>query len=200
MLGALFFLNSAFAGETPSGTPSTNKPAFNASLRAGETVGAHQVQRAFLTVGTNQIAFIVPTGFFMDASNPQKIVLSDDAGEYFITVRVTNPQIPSEGSPDDFFKAIVLNRFAGAKISDQFSARIANHAGTAFDLQWMSPKGGQQSTRIAFVPTAAGVLEFSILSRVVNFKDAQGYLSGLMSSVRSNETGKLVIDPLPDFS
>ena len=201
LVGTLLALNSAWADEAqPQSQSTTNKPAFNASLRSGETVGNHQVQRAFLTIDTNQIAFMVPQGFFMDASTPGKIVLSDDSGSLFITVRVSHPQIPAESSPADFFKAEVLHRFPGAKISSQSSDFAANHSGPAFELEWAGPKTVPQWARIAFIPSAAGVLEFSVLSRASNFKDAQTYLSVVMASVRSNETGKLVIEPLPNFS
>jgi hypothetical protein len=198
MLGAaLFVTHETFAEE---GASATNRPAFGASLRGGETVGDHQVQRVFLDVGTNQFAFIVPTGFRMDASDPQKIVLSDNAGTCFLTVRISSLRIPPAPSPDKFFQTEALSRFPGARITAEASDFAAGHSGDALDLEWTGTGGTKESARVAFIPCAAGVLEFSALARTVNFKDAQMYLTVLMTSVRSNETGKLVITPLPDFS
>ena len=200
ILGGLLFASRAFADETPqeTPTPATNRPAFNASVRGGETVGDQQIQRAFLTIGATQIAFIIPTGFFMDASDTQKIVLADSSGHCFITVRV-HPK--SEVNSDaDFFKAQALSRFPGAKISSESSESAVNHFGPAFNLEWAGPNGGPESVRIAFIPCAAGVLEFSVLTPSANFKDAQLYLTVLLSSLRTNESGKLVIVPVPTTS
>lgn len=202
ILGTLLFVSRASAAEAlpDSSTPATNKPAFNASLRGGETIGDRQVQRAFLTIGASQIAFVIPNDFFMDASDTQKITLSDNGGNYFITVRVSNrPSVDAE-SQAGYFKAQALSRFPEAKISSQSSEFAANHAGPSYDLEWVSANGTSQTARIAFIPCPAGVLEFSILSRTSNFKDAQLYFTVLLSSVRSNETGKLVIVPLPGVS
>jgi hypothetical protein len=201
-LGALLFATRLPASEPPSNstTPATNRPVFSASLRAGETVGDRQIQRAFLTIGTNELAFVIPAGFRMDASNPEKIVLTDNGGTYFLTVRVSTQPYPDAASAPDFFKARALNRFPAAKISSESSEFAANHSGPAFNLDWLSPNGVAQSARIAFVFSPAGILEFSVLSRTSDFKDAQTYLSLLMVSVRSNETGKLVIIPDPDFT
>jgi hypothetical protein len=189
LLGALLFASRAEADETLAGAsvPATNRPAFNASLRGGETIGERQVQRAFLTLGNTQIAFVIPTDFSMDASDSQKIVLSDNAGRYFITLRIhPSSGMPADSSPDSF-KTQALSRFPGAKISSESSEYAASHSGPAFNLDWLSPCPG-------------GILEFSVLSRSASFKDAQLYLTVLLSSVRTNESGKLVIVPLPGVS
>ncbi len=205
LLGAFLFVTRVLADEAPGASPApvatTNRTAFNATLRGGETIGDHQVNRAFLTIGTNEIAFTVPAGFYMDASNPQKIVLTDSTSDYFITVRVSGSANAEAGSAQvDYFRGTALNRFPQAKITSQTSEFAANHSGPSFDMEWLTSNGGGQSVRIAFIPCAAGVLEFSILTRSANFKTARTYLSVLMSSVRNNETGKLVITPEPDYS
>jgi hypothetical protein len=202
LLGALLVAVRASAGEplSDSTAAATNQPALSVSLRGGETVRGHQVERAYLSVGTNEIVFIVPTSFRMDASDPQKILLTDNTGGCFITVRISGAPHPDAAAQSDFFKAEALSRFPGAKISSQSSEFAANHSGPAFNLEWDGSSGSEQSVRIVFVPCAAGILEFSVLARTVDFKDAQTYLSLLINSVRSNETGKIVIIPEPDFS
>jgi len=204
LLGTAILATAAFADE-PSAASSapaatTNYTAFNATVRGGETIGDYQIHRAFLTLGTNQIVFTIPTGFFMDASNPGKIVLTDPDSNYFITVRVLGRPTTEAGAEADYYRGTALNRFPQAKITSQTSQFAANHSGPCFDMQWLTANGGAQSARIAFVPCAAGVLEFSILTRTPNFKTAQTYLTVLMTSVLSNETGKIVIIPQPPYS
>ncbi len=201
-LGALLSTARVFAGENPADAPAgtTNKMAYNASLRRGETIGLHQVQRAFLTVGTNQIAFIVPGGFRMDASDPQKILLTNPDSGCFISVRISSAAQVEPGSEASFFRGAALNRFPGAIISQESSELVANHSGPAFNLVWVNTSGASQSARIDFIPTAAGVLEFSVLAPTANFKDAKDTFESLVGSVQNNENGKIVIVPLPDFS
>ncbi|HWD93597.1 MAG TPA: hypothetical protein VG938_14745 [Verrucomicrobiae bacterium] len=201
-LGAFCFAGRVAASDTTafSTEPATNRPAFGASLRGGETVGTHQVQRIFLNVGTNQFAFIVPEGFRMDASDSQKIVLYDEDDACYITVRVSYPSF-SDGIPsEEYFKSAAVARFPGAKIVEQFADAAAGHTGMGFNLRWSNAAGMPQSGRTSFIPCAAGLLEFTAVAPSDHFGDAQSYMTILMTSLRSNETGKLVITPLPDFT
>ncbi len=178
----------------------TNKTAYNATLRGGETVGTHQIQRAFLSVGTNEIAFMIPGEFRLDASNPEKIVLTDNVNGGFITVRITSRPEVEVGSEASFYKAQALSRFPGAKIIEESMDMVANHSGPAFNLFWLNSEGVAQSARIAFIPTAAGILELSVMAQSAHFKDARNSFEILQGSIQNNESGKLVITPLPDFS
>jgi hypothetical protein len=178
-----------------SSTTVTNRPGFKAALHGGETIGSHQVQRAFLDIGTNKIVFMVPGDFWMDGSNPQKIVLTSADKSCFITVRV----IAGAGA-DTSFKEEALSRYPGAKITQESFELVANHSGPSFNLEWMNPGGVAQSARISFIPTAAGILEFSVLARSSDFKDAWNNFESLLTSVQTNESGKIVIVPRPDFS
>src|SRR5262245_58031041 len=66
-------------------------PALQANLRKGEIVGIEQVRRAFLTFGTNEFVFVIPSGFRMDTSDSGKVVLSDANFDFYLTFRVANP-------------------------------------------------------------------------------------------------------------
>jgi hypothetical protein len=185
-----------FASEPVSYLPATasaSAPTVNVSLRGGETVNGQQIERAFITVGTNELAFMVPGGFHMDASDPGKIVFSDNTGKFFITVRVSGSVSLDAESQVAFFQDRALKRFPSANVSSKFSTFAAGHAGPGYDLNWINSNGGGQYARIVFIPSPAGVLEFSVLARSADIADAQSFLTVLMASVRSNETGKIVI-------
>jgi hypothetical protein len=186
------------APESPAPTPAPVKPALKATLHGGETVGTHQVQRAFLDIGTNKIVFIVPNNFWMDGSNPQKIVLTKADKTCFITVSVGSSA--NAGAETSVFKQQALSRYPGAKITGESTEYVANHSGPAFTLEWSNASGVAQTAHISFIPSAAGVLEFNVLARSADFKDARNYFDTVLSSVQNNESGKLVIVPLPDFS
>src|SRR5690349_18861955 len=91
------------------------------SVKKEELVGGtneRQVERVYLTSGTNQFAFAVPEGFRVDASNPQKIVLTDSSCSCFITFRfVTSSRAESVSASSS--REMVLSRFPGAKISQE---------------------------------------------------------------------------------
>jgi len=199
-LAVLLSAMRASADGTPNegSMTATNKSAFKVSMRSGETVGIQQIQRAFLDIGTNQIAFMIPGGFQMNAARADKIVLTEPERGYFMTVRVIT--LAEAGSEASFFKTEALNHYPGARITQESTTLVANHSGPAFTLEWSSSTGTVQSARVVFIPSAAGILEFTLTARSATFKDAQIYFDCLLSSVQNNESGKLVIIPLPDFS
>jgi hypothetical protein len=192
--------NCARAGDVPFSYP-TNQTSFTASLRNGETVGTSQIHRVYLTQGTNIFVFVVPTDFRMDASSSEKVVLSDGSYSCFITIRFAGPlPADSKGLSTDFCRDLTLSHYPGARILNQYSEFAGNYNGPAFDLQWTNSNGANQSARMVFVPSSAGILEFSVLSNSNKFKDAQSCFKVLLASFCSNESGKLEISPIPDQS
>jgi hypothetical protein len=181
-----------------------DSPTLQVSVKNEEFIGntnERQVQRVYVTFGTNEFAFTLPEGFRADASNPQKIVLSDADYTCFITFRFLDPKSGgvrevSAGS----CRTQVLSRFPGATITNERSEFVGNHSGPAFDLQWKNSAGTEQSARVAYAPSSIGVVEFSLLASSNRFDDCRVYFSMLLASFRSNEDGKLRITPVSDKS
>jgi len=88
----------------------------------------------------------------------------------------------------------LLNRHPGAKILDPFSREAAGHSGPAFDLQWVNAGGAEQSARVAFIPSLAGVLEFGLLTTADKFPGGKAVFDSLLAGFQSNEGG--LIGPL----
>jgi len=172
------------------------------SLRNQEFRGNDwQVQRVYLTVGTNQLAFLVPQGFRADASNPQRIVMSAFDSSCFITFRFMDPELAGgKELQSDCCRALALSRFSGARITNEHGEYACNHSGLGFDLQWTLSGGAEQSARVVFIPSAAGIMEFSVLSSSARFEDSQTVLRTVLASLRSNELGPLRIIPVADRS
>ncbi len=201
--GACLVLTRAWADPAPTEYPAPI-PSLQVSLRNEEFIGGEnhrQVQRVYVTSGTNQFAFTVPDGFRADASNPQKIVLSDVSCTYFIVLRFAGPMTAaSDALQIDAYRNLALRQFPGAKISSEFSEFAANHSCPAFDLQWINSGGSEQAARFVYIPTAAGVLEFSLLTSSKNLEGGRNIFKVLLASLRTNEGGKLTIIRLPDQS
>jgi hypothetical protein len=180
------------ADELPAYDPTgTSAPSLQASLRNGEIIGVEQVRRAYLTFGTNEFVFVIPHGFRMDASNPEKIVLSDSNYNCFLTVRIAGSQSGAKELSLDTCRQMVMNRHPGAKISEELSQSAGNRSGPAFDFQWENSSGTVQSARIAYIPSPAGILEFSVLSEPAKFTEGKSFFNFLLLTFRTNEHGKL---------
>jgi hypothetical protein len=203
LLSAGWFAVSA-AAELPYLNTGANPPAFRVTLKSEETAtggGRSQTQRLYLTLDTNQFACIVPTGFRVDASNPNKIVLSDSAYTYFITIRFNGRMAAGgKGLQADSCREMALSRFAAAKISGESSESVGYLSGPSFDLQWKNAAGTDQSARVVFVSTQAGIMEFSLLACSNKFGDGTIHFSSLLSSFRGSEGGKLEVSSIPDKS
>jgi hypothetical protein len=181
-----------------------DRQVFQVSVRNEEFVGntnERQVQRVYVSAGTNQFAFTVPESFRADASNPQKIVLSDINYLFFLTVRFSDNRSEQAGSTQmQVCRSLALSRFPGAVIVKESVESAGGRSGPAFDLQWKNSAGAEQSARVAFVPSSAGVIEFDLLTRTSKFDDGRSFFAVLLASFRSNAAGKLRITPVSDKS
>ena len=160
--------------------------------------------RTVATVGTNQFAFIVPKGYFIraDEANRQlRAVERDD--KCSITVRLftapTNAVDQATGTlKAEAFREVVLQRFTNSRILEEFTLTAGGRAGPAFDLAWKNEAGLTLQSRIAFIPTVAGVMEFHLLTTGAEMKEFKYALNTLMLTVRVGETGKLALPELSD--
>lgn len=173
----------------------TNAPGYRAQIRVGETVGNEQVRRAFLTVGTNQLMFRIPTGFQLDASSPERVVLANLDRGVFISMQV----IPPTQGNGSSWKPRATRLQPDATVVEELTEYALNRHGPAFDLRW-TQSGAEQKARIAFIPLKNGTLELSLLTSGRQFDDARLFYRIVVSSLQSDENGPIVISPLPDFS
>jgi hypothetical protein len=181
-----------------------NPPAFRVALKTEESAagaGRSQIQRLHLTLGTNQYACVVPAGFRVDASNPQKIVISDPTYACFITIRLTGrPAAGAKGLPAEACREMALGRFPGARIASESSESVGHLSGPSFDLQWKNSAGTDQSARLVFVSTPVGIVEFSLLAASNKFREGTVLFGSLLSSFRGSEGGKLELPAVSDKS
>jgi len=205
LLVAICFLGLWFAAgkvcaEPPGLDTQTNAPAFHASLKSEPVVGGTNVkpvQRAFLTSGTNKFAFLVPEDFRADASLPNKLVLSSPDYGCFISVRFSAAKPPeTEVLQLESWRNQALTEFPSATISSEFSIHAAGHSGPAYELQWTNPSGTGESACAVFIPFAAGVLEFSLLTHSDKYADGRFFFQALLLSLQCNESGQFEILPI----
>jgi hypothetical protein len=190
--------NDSAANEEPAQQQPPQRVSLKATMTNGETVGLEQVRRAYLSYGTNKFGFIIPTDFRMDASNPERIVLSESSMSFFLSVRIVGP-LPSKAREvrPEIARDLLLQQHPAARISDEFSQCAANYSGPAFDAQWDSVSSTTQSARIIYLASPAGILEFSLISKPEKFAQGKNFLNFILLTFRSNESGSI---DLPVFS
>ena len=153
------------------------------------------VHRAFITCGTNKFTFLVPDGYRLETSDPQKIALASADLKCLITWRLRN-SMPSEAAELDpaHYREVLLSRHPGGKILETFSLSAVGHRGPAFDMRWSGAGGLARQERVLFVPSTAGVLEFSLLSSLDRFNASRQDFDAVLVSFRASDaTGKLVV-------
>lgn len=197
LLGALSCLP---AGAQPAAL--TNAPAFHLTTTRHELEGLGHYYRAVATMGTNQFAFIVPKGYSMklDEANRQlRAVERDD--KCAITVRLletpTNAvDTVTQSLKPEVFRELLLQRFATGRITEELPVSAGGRAGLGFDVTWKSEAGFNLHSRIAFVPTRAGLVEFHLLAGAAELQESKYALNSLMLTFRVAENGRLELPEL----
>lgn len=188
------FAVTAYADDLPA--TGTNLPP-----KLEVTVYKAEIQRAVITVGTNQFLINIPNGLRMDPSKPDKIVLVPDDYSYFLIFRIIDPAVAgSDASKADSYRGLALSEYPGAKIVDEFSVSVAGRTGVEFILQWKPSGVSERVVRVAFAPSRAGVLQLSMVADTKNNSEAEFSFKGFLRSFRSNENGKIEIIQSPGNS
>lgn len=201
-VAASVFCSAALAGslnESP-GTGGTNTADVAAESRHEEGPGLLPVDRAYLRVGTNRFAFLIPAGVKLEPWGSSKVALVARDYGFQITVGTTTFAAPqgSELNPETC-SAWVLQEQPQARILSVRSASADSRAGLSYELGLMGPSGVVLRGEIAFVPCRAGVMEFSLVCSPERFQAARTKLSTVMLTFRgSDEHGQLHVSPISD--
>lgn len=161
LLGAL-----TASGQTPAPAPSaTNAPPLITVRQEKEVVsGMEPISRIYVTAGTNRFALLTPNGFRASA-DPQSgvVTMTHAAGGCAVRFKLGGPMPPdAKELPPELMRQRLLERHAGARVLDEFTVNAGGRSGPAFDLHWRAPSGLPLFVRTAFIPSDAGILEFTM--------------------------------------
>jgi hypothetical protein len=200
LLPTLFIAIPGF-GQVVATPDTADQTRLQATVKGEEIVGDSQIFRVYANCGTNRFAFVMPSGFRLDASGSGRLTLTGFENSCFITVRLlAKPAIGSAGASVDGYRDSLLVRFPGATIRNRGLEYALNRSGPAFDLEWQNTAGTWQCVRAVFISTPAGVLQFDVSAPISRRADAQLSLGIVLSTLSSNENGKLTIVPFSDKS
>jgi hypothetical protein len=170
-----------------------------ANLKSEEVVASRPVRRAYISLGERQFAFMVPAGYRMDASNPEKVVLSHDENGSFITFNILNPAPTGQEMKREVYRAIVLQHHPGARINAEYPQPGGGYAGLGFDIAYKGGASAARAGRVVFLPSAAGILEFELSVSSDKLAEADTSFGTVVSSLRTNDGHKLAVDRISEI-
>lgn len=182
----------------------TNAPAYSVVTTRHEVEGIGHYFRAVATLGTNQFAFIVPKGYVIrldEAARQVRAVERED--KCSITVRLFDPptnavdKATGELKPA-VFRDLLLARHPDARITEEHSLTAGGSPGPAFDFGWRNAGGFPLQSRLAFIPTPAGVMEFHLLTSAADKEEFTHALNSLMLTFRFGEKGRIELPEILD--
>ena len=202
LIGAMFLALRVQAEPLVGAEAATNsaptRRAFEAEVRPEGGPGLLPVNRAYLMIGTNRFAFLVPAGFRPIISEQQQVKLFTADFSSLLMV-----QVLEEGRPEfkplnaETGREIVLQRFPGAQILDQSVPTVCGRAGLGYNIEWIAAGSLLQRAQIVLVETCAGVLELSLSSSIERFGVAQrGFNTLLLTLVGNDDSGVLKVAPV----
>jgi hypothetical protein len=198
IFGFWLLVTGARADDIVSGNGTFQSVPLDVAITKGEVIGTEQVQRAFITAGTNQFMIVAPGDARVHSPTSDRVTFIPSDYHYYLSFRLlTIPEGMSDSLSGDFYRGQLLNGYPGAKITTEESAMAASHQGQSFELLWTSPKGTDEIVRVAYVPCWAGMLEFSMVVDAKNADEARGDFRGLLMTCRSNENGKIQVVAYP---
>ena len=158
------------------------------------------VYRAYLSLGTNEFAFLVPEGCRVDTDkHPGQARIAHTSRQFDLTFAVVEPHPANAAEPDpEVCRQKALAGRPGAQIIEEFSRGVINRTGPGFDVQFSSDRGLALCQRVLYVLHPAGLLEFSCVSSTQSKEAAWAEFNTFLATFSAKENGKHEISPLSD--
>jgi hypothetical protein len=171
----------------------TNRPAYLTQVKHVSGPGLLPGDFANVTFGAHKFGFVMPAGFRLETQDVQKVTLVSADVSCLLTFRVLESLPPGTTELDPApYRDLLLSRHPGGKILEEFSQAAVSRRGPAFDLRWNATGAVPRRERVLFIPSDAGVLEFSLVSSLEKFEAGrQGFNALLITFRAADADGRL---------
>jgi hypothetical protein len=140
------------------------KTALNATVQDGEKVGSVATQHVVMSMGGRRLMLTAPLGFRANTTNPDKITFANQDFSCVLSFRVVSPGSAAASALNtDLCRGWLASRLVDLSIQEEFSLTVPSGSGPAFDLK-CKVDGVVRISRVAFIASPVGVLEFNSLS------------------------------------
>jgi len=190
-----------FAGDAAENTDTanTNIPPLQTVVRLEGGPNLLPTHVAYVTAGTNKFGFALPDGLHLITSDPGKVTMVSADYNSLLTWQIVGPA-PTNGAeldPEEYRKPL-MSRHPGGKIIAEYQLVAGGKRGPAFEMRWSGQGGLERQELAAYVTSAAGVVEFDLVSSLEKYGIGRRDLNTIMLTFRcADENGKLV---MPVFS
>jgi len=194
LLGLVIFpatLSLAQTNETEALTATNNLPALSVNVRRDVADTYVPYRYAFVTAGQEKYTFLVPEGYRVDSSDPTKIKLASPDFSSLITLAIGTSGLPAGAKMEsEALQAYILGRHPKATVKGTHAVGANGESAAALDYVWQTDEGIKRSARTAFIPTASGLMEFTLSASPDQFDVALGQLNLIMLTFRTGTNGK----------
>ncbi len=183
-------------GTIQAGEASADATPLSVTLEQLPLRSPQPIYRAYLKAETGKFTFVIPVGFRLKGDPAEgKLKLSNLEGNCQITFCILDPApCGSQSLNVDDYRDVVQARHPKGKIIEQLCPGAAGREGVGFDMRWETTNKFAQCARTAFVPSTAGLLEFSATSNPKDFSDLRYQLNQVMATFQATTPGgKLVV-------
>lgn len=173
----------------------TNQLAFSAEVREVGGRGFLTSRCAYVRIGAARFSFLVPEGARVSTATEDRINVIKNDYSCVISLRAATGDSATL-NPEQLRQALI-GRFSDLRFAGERQVMAADYAGPAFDF-FHESDGLKRKTRIAFVPSAAGILEFKMTTALDRFEANQDMLNEILGSFRAAKpNGELEVVRLP---
>ncbi len=151
--------------------------------------------RVYGTSGTNRFAFLLPAGYRLEVVRQDRVLLISPDQVGYIAIRIVDAVV-RKTIPPDAMREKARFQFGQPEIVEEFRLHAADCAGPAIELKWLGPENFPMRGRMALVPTAIGVLEFTAATPPGSIVEAHNALNTVLTTFRAAAGGELKISPL----
>jgi hypothetical protein len=149
------------------------------------------IYRIYVTAETGKFTFVLPAGYRLRGDPVQgKLKVGNLEGNCQISFSILN-STPCEGQDlsVESYRRLLQARHPSGRILSEFTRQAEKGSGPGFDIQWETTNKFPQRTYIVFLPSTAGVLEFSATSSPKDITNLQYLLVQVMASFQGTTPG-----------
>jgi len=194
-LGSVAFLSALTLAQAQEATPtsepaSTNQPPLKVDVRRHVEGTFNPYRLAFVTSGAEKFTFLVPEGYRVDTSDPLKVKLASPDFSCLIVLGVSGEFAAGAKMEKEALRTRVLENYRDVVIQSEQTVCANSQTAPALDFTWKADAEVTRMTRTTFIPTAGGLMEFTITASPDKFEASLAELNLVMLTFRSSSNGK----------
>lgn len=174
--------------ETQEAAP--NRPVLKVDVRRDVETNYVPYRCAFITAGQEKFTFLVPEGYRVDTSDAAKVKLASPDFSGLIVLGISSGFPAGTKLEAETLRAWVVTNYSEVTIRGEKVVGANGQTGPALDFIWKTDSGVTRLTRTSFLPTAAGLMEFTVTASPEKFEASLHELNLVMLTFRSGVNGK----------